>query len=417
MASRKRAQEPKSVLDQPRFDKSAVVVKLKNDPAAERSLCETLDRELPYVEQPLDRLLQAHADLQGEPVFVQADQSRARNRHVSWVLPTEVWSRSRSTEGVNWIDVPDPSTADEFLRQLKDDPRIAYADFFPVKYPIRSIPRPPNDRLFGKQWGLARCGFPLAWLKVEPAGAVPIPVAVIDTGCNPHVDLERPVTYTAPQNTKPGDRRGHGTCVTGVLAATRNNTSGITGGAVCALHVHQVFRGDTWDKREYIAALKGVATSGVRVVNISLASGDPHPLEDDLLEDCWNNGVVVVAATGNEGSSVPLYPAASPHVIAVGATDRDDARWARSSFGDHIWISAPGVGILTIHPRLKDRYVEEDGTSFAAPLVAAACVLILRRHPDLTPAGVKTLLAKLVHSPGGWNREIGHGRLDIGKLA
>jgi hypothetical protein len=90
------------------------------------------------------------------------------------------------------------------------------------------------------------------------------------------------------------------------------------------------------------------------------------------------------------GGSGPTYPAAFPSVVAVGATSRNDRRWPGSSTGSHIWISAPGEDILTTcNP---DTYVEQDGTSFATPMVSAAVWLMRRARPEWGVDKVRNML-------------------------
>jgi thermitase len=82
---------------------------------------------------------------------------------------------------------------------------------------------------------------------------------------------------------------------------------------------------------------------------------------------------VVVAAAGNKDTNDPTYPAASPGVIAVAATNKDDKRASFSNYGNWVDVAAPGVKILSTIPR---GYASWSGTSMATPHVSALAALL-----------------------------------------
>ena len=117
----------------------------------------------------------------------------------------------------------------------------------------------------------------------------------------------------------------------------------------------------------------------------------------------------MVAAAGNEGSCQPFYPASYAHCLAVGATDKEDARAFFSNYGPWVNIFAPGVDILSTTPSHSCLFSEYGvplnyaglmGTSMAAPQVAATAALLWSRYPSLTPAEVWDLLVKGAGSDG-----------------
>jgi hypothetical protein len=119
----------------------------------------------------------------------------------------------------------------------------------------------------------------------------------------------------------------------------------------------------------------------------------------------------VVAAAGNEASTTPVYPAAYPGVVGVGATDDGGhALTAYSNRGGWVDLAAPGAGILTTST-LEGGYASYDGTSFAAPFVAAAAGLVLAAHPAMSGTEVEARLRSGAARLGGvlW------GRLDAGR--
>ena len=131
-----------------------------------------------------------------------------------------------------------------------------------------------------------------------------------------------------------------------------------------------------------------------------------------------SSGIVVVASAGNQASSAPSYPAASPGVISVSAVDASEALAFYSSFGATIDVAAPGGdlsidqtgdgypdGVLsTLFDDLTGEFVYAfyQGTSMAAPHVSAVLALMFGANPDLTPGDIDALLAS-----GALTRDIG----------
>ena len=95
-----------------------------------------------------------------------------------------------------------------------------------------------------------------------------------------------------------------------------------------------------------------------------------------------HQGVVIVAAAGNDASNVPLYPAADPNCLGVAALDARDVKCTFSSWGPHIDLSAPGQDIKG--PFINDQFARWSGTSFATPFVAGTGALLLARIPTAT---------------------------------
>jgi serine protease AprX len=256
---------------------------------------------------------------------------------------------------------------------------------------------------------------------------------------------------TRLRDNAPGDGRGHGTFVASIAAG---DAPGYTGVAPKAKILPIDVMDDTGMARtsDVIAAcaylLANKSTYNVKVANFSLHSGTKNhfyydPL-DQAVEKLWFNGIVVVAAAGNYGSSagpsgVMYAPANDPFVITVGAADigtsssrRDDTYAPWSAYGyteDGFWkpeLGAPGrymVGAVpptsTLVGERPDHvvapgYMELSGTSFAAPVVAGAAADILALHPTWTPDQVKGALMLGAKAPGlAKGGQLGVGELDL----
>ena len=279
-----------------------------------------------------------------------------------------------------------------------------------------------------RQWALYRCGFPDVW-PVLDTGPDPGEIAVIDRGDKGlnHRELAGRVTR------KPGpsctSRAAHAAAVAAVIAARRDDHEGDAHGRMDGCCSARVRVYSAWDADERFdlgavrAALFEVARLKLPVVNLSFTISLPNPSHlDDAIAACVRDGVVVVAAmgSGNDRDDGSVYPAANPNVIAVGATNMEDRPASGSNTGRHMWLSAPGESILTVIGDGVFDYKYLSGSSFAAAMVTAAVWLARRRRPDLTPGDVRELLKLSAYRPDGipgHDSEIGHGRLDMRRLA
>ena len=318
---------------------------------------------------------------------------------------------------------------------------------------------PPNDPYVARQWYLGRDH---ALDTLDAAKQLfTVRVAVIDSGVDlGHPELKnRVVAHRSFVGGTVADTIGHGTFVAGEIAAIADNATGIAGLAPPArLVVAKVVRDDgTIPPRAEARAIRWSVRQGARVINLSLGStrdpSDPDvdafsQVERAAIEYAVRHGALVVAAAGN-GNDAPLkpwpyasYPAAFPHVLAVGAYGRLGGVPSFSNRDDRfVDLAAPGMDIFSLFPRpltapfaacfeqgysscaTKD-YRHADGTSFAAPQVSAAAALLFGESAALRPDQVSAIL-KLNASDAtpangcadcspGPDSLTGFGRLDVG---
>ncbi|RDV16869.1 protease [Pontibacter diazotrophicus] len=327
---------------------------------------------------------------------------------------------------------------------------------------IMAIPPPVST-----MWNLQKILWQQARALPNFRDANNIKVAVLDTGIEQtHPDLNGRVSrylfnYTGiPSASGNSDIIGHGTHVAGTIAALFGNNFGINGICNCQLHAYKIFddtpdfnsrRGEFVyyvDTAMYHRALAECIQQRVDVVNLSIGGGGaPSPQERTLFNTLLANGTTIVASMGNDrqaGSPIS-YPAAIQGVIAVGATNLDDTVAQFSNRGNHISIAAPGVAIWSTLPtypghfgfsaaigpngqpiigapkRRETAYDAWNGTSMAAPHVAAAVALLLANKGPMSPANVHTRLmqsADPVAGMGGLNHhpDFGAGRLNLLRL-
>lgn len=213
----------------------------------------------------------------------------------------------------------------------------------------------------------------------------------------------------------PFDEQGHGTSVGGVVAAV-NSTDGGPHGLAYASRLMALRAFDATGNAEeddVAAALLYAAMNGANVVNMSFGDGVDAPLMRAAVEAAAAMGCVLVASAGNSGTTSRQYPASYDDVIAVAATNDQDRRAPFSSTGSSVSMSAPGQGIETT--RAGGGYRTVNGTSFAAPFVAAAAALLREQHPDWTPHEVTGTLRQSSVDLGdrGWDPNFGDGRLQV----
>ena len=140
--------------------------------------------------------------------------------------------------------------------------------------------------------------------------------------------------------------------------------------------------------------LAWMAKQRVAVVNVSLV-GPPNQILQRLVERAIGQGVLIVAAVGNDGPAAPpLYPASWPGVVGVGAVDGKLRLLAEGARGPQVMVVAPGADMAAAASGTRG-FAPVRGTSFAAPLVAG---LLAGSYQSASPAGARDALARLVAS-------------------
>jgi thermitase len=308
---------------------------------------------------------------------------------------------------------------DKVLEALTHNPNVQFAE---PNYLLKELAI-PNDPWYidAPQWNLAMIGAPLAWDTTK--GSTSVVVAVIDSGLNAaHEDFAGKVVpgYNfIDNNTDTNDVTGHGTIVSGFIGAVTNNNKGIASLGWNTPIMPLRFRttegaGSVFNMAR---ALLYAADNGAKVVNISngyYGSG-PGSTMQEALNYAWNNGLVITAASGNDGKCCVQYPAAAENVIGVGAVNGGDV-WANfSSFGEGLDVVAPGQGVYATDR--NGSYGLVSGTSYASPHVAALAALLFSANPQLTNVQVMNIINTTALDKGtlGWDDQTGWGRIQADK--
>ena len=194
----------------------------------------------------------------------------------------------------------------------------------------------------------------------------------------------------------PMDVQGHGTHVSGIVAAVSNNEEGISGVAPKAKIMplragYSTGLSGMLKTSDILDAITYAINNDADVINMSFA-GQSLNIVEDVLSLAHSLGIVSVAASGNSGSSFKNYPAAFDTVISVGALSKNNYRAYFSNYGDWVDIYAPGVSIFSTLP--GNEYGFESGTSMASPVVAGLVALIKSKSKvqELSADEVKDIL-------------------------
>ena len=173
------------------------------------------------------------------------------------------------------------------------------------------------------------------------------------------------------------DPNGHGTEMAGIVAAATDNGKGIAGVGYAGVKVMPVTvlgADGTGQDSDVIAGVVWAVDHNADVILMSFSNPGFSPSLQDAIDYAWDNNVVVVAATGNDGSSTPTFPAGDRGVVGVSNTDMTDSLAPSSNYGDDTFLAAPGTDILTT--TAGGGYASVTGTSAAAAIVAGAAGLL-----------------------------------------
>ena len=320
--------------------------------------------------------------------------------------------------GVRIVRVP-AKAAEHVLAAFQAHGDVDYAE---LDFTARALGT-ANDPYFqsGQEWHIGKIQAPSAW--DFSTGSTSVIVAVVDTGVNArHPDIAGKVLpgYDFVNgDSDPSDDNGHGTAVAGVAAAATNNSVGISGVA-WANPVLPVKVLDASGSGTYSGIANGItyaAAHGARIINLSLGGTSSSKALQDAVNYAWNKNAVIVAAAGNDGNTVAVYPAACANVVAVSATNSSDLRPSWSNYGSYVDLSAPGENIVTLYG--ADAYAAWNGTSFASPVVAGVTALMASANVQLSNLQIVDLLLKNADDlgPAGYDVYSGYGRVNAYRAA
>lgn len=388
-------------------------------------------------------------------------------------------TKARALDQIVRISFPADADMDQLLAELRTDPHVKSADYAMV-HPVYVL---PNDPSFGTQWSLQDpqdndVDAPTAW-DITPGDSVVI-LGATDTGVqHDHPDLAGASPYTGgncfinwaeynglpstdddgngffddirgwdfvdvsgawpgedgtnPDN-NPMDFNGHGTHVSGIMAAMTNNVTGVAGMAggfysatrgckIMPLRIgwsqaHPTSGGEVGFVRMDFAAqaINYGVMMGVRVFNCSWGSSSDAAFRA-AVDNAVANGVSFAVAAGNDNSPGGGYLQARPDIINVASTTSSDTKSSFSNYGVYVDVSAPGSAIYNTYSfHGAATYGTLSGTSMAAPHVAGLVGLILSKNPELEKYRVDSIVMATTDNIDAINPtyagQLGSGRIN-----
>ncbi len=388
------------------------------------------------------------------------------------------WGSIRATRpnsiGVGTVQFSTGSPVDEMVQLLEQDPNVEYVEpVYPVKMAeasgltksfsgpaassVASSVYTPNDPKYTDQWGLAAINFEESRQYVSADDLDDVVIAVLDTGVDlGHADfapsLLLPGYDFVNSDNNPQDDHGHGTHVAGLAAAVANNGIGIAGvaGGAKILPVKVLNAAGEGTSDDIVDGIDWAVGHGADVINLSLGMGVPSVIVELAVDNAVRNGVIVIAASGNESNhwvtgengdlditanpvryaNPVAYPAAYANAVAVGAADWYSALSTNgdegfivadfSNTGPELDVVAPGVAILST--MLPNTYESLSGTSMATPLVSGLAALVLAGdsslRADATEERVNRVRSVIQETPldlgtAGLDSTFGYGLIDL----
>ena len=226
----------------------------------------------------------------------------------------------------------------------------------------------------------------------------------------------------------PIDRLGHGTHVASIIAA-RKNGSGMIGTAydatIIPIRVLYALNGlrSGGETDDIVNGIDHAITNNAHIINMSLGGSTSDVVLELAIQKAENNGVLVVAASGNENVDIDanqIVPAMYPTVLTVGAVDKNNDRAEFSNYGDSLDVMAVGVNVLGAYILEEAPYVLLPGTSMAAPFVSGIAALLQAyslKHANkrLRPNTLRALITQSAQRYPTHNPNIGYGTVDAGK--
>lgn len=335
------------------------------------------------------------------------------------------------------------------LKLLRSDPAVRWAE---PNWLLEASVVPDDPSYSRQRWHYEQIQLPAAW-DVDQ-GDPAVVVAVIDSGIRSlHPDLSPRLVpgkdFVRGANAADGDGIDdspedpgyagpggslifHGTHVAGTIAATGDNNEGVTGVSWTTrlMPVRVLGNNGSGSLADIVQGIRfaaglandsgDVPTNAADVINLSLgALRSCTQAEADVIAAARAAGVVVVAAAGNDATSLPASPASCSGAISVAAVNSANGRAFYSNYGSSVRLAAPGGdstdrdgdgfpdAVFSTHAALQGGSIVNTydfliGTSMAAPHVAGVVALMKSVNPTLTPAGIDAFLAA-----GAMTRDIG----------
>lgn len=242
-----------------------------------------------------------------------------------------------------------------------------------------------------------------------------VKVGIIDTGIRTdHPDLRVAGGISFVENSiSYEDDEGHGTHVAGIIGALDNEIGTVGAAPESELYAIKSLNNEgNGNLSDVIAGIDWAIQNNLDVINLSLTSDTGSYFLELVLEEAYNRGILVIAASGNAYTALPsnvdvLYPARYGSVIAVGAVNSSNKKSTFSYFGPSLEFVAPGESIYSTftQPDYEYRY----GTSMAAPYVSGIMALYIQAYPELTNKEIRQIAQGTAYDLGDPGKDNSYG--------
>lgn len=322
------------------------------------------------------------------------------------------------------VEFADPNEREAILNILERQSFITFAEKVPV-YRTSIVPNDPAYSDPQKNWHLLQIQAAQAWDITQ--GCAGMKIAIVDDAVRTsHEDLAAKIFVNAgeiPGNGIDDDLNGyiddvsgydvadgdgnvnppassvsatfftHGTHVAGIAAGNTNNGTGMASIGFNTRILPVKVKSDNETVPGLLnSPMQGVEyaiASGADVINISWGSYSHSQAHQLLFNTAYSYGQIVVAAAGNDGVNLLMYPAAYQHVIAVAASDATNDGASFTNATTEVDVFAPGTSIWSSLADADNSYGFFSGTSLSTPIVSGLAALMMCHDPNFTPDGIR----------------------------
>lgn len=349
------------------------------------------------------------------------------NEQFSKNISSHILTRKKINYNTEIITFNDESNLDLIINELQKNKTIKNIE----KDTLLKIPNEEQMSIFFKQFNFTTTGYPkdhfynlqwyLQYLKLNKIWnqinmpTNPVIVGVIDTGIETkHEDLLNkihPEGYNfILNNNNIYDSHGHGTTVSGIIAAETNNylgISGITGELDIKLLPLQVSEDGLIKTSNCIKAINYAIEKNADIVNMSFSSSYNSEILNQTIQNAINHGIIFIAGSGNNGYNNYHYPASYDNVISVGSIDQNENISYFSNYNDKIDLVAPGEMIYTT--TIGNSYDYKKGTSYSTAIITGIVAILKSINPNLTQQEIYDILITTADDKGDVGKDIYYG--------
>lgn len=190
---------------------------------------------------------------------------------------------------------------------------------------------------------------------------------------------------------------GHGTMVAGIVHLVAPTAK--------ILPLKAFSANGTGNASDIVRAIYFAAAHGSKVLSMSFSFGNSMSAMSDAISYVNSQGVICVAAAGNNGQAIEVYPASFSQVMGVASTSDEDTLSTFSNWGSQVeWVAAPGENIVSTYP--FDVYASSSGTSFSTPFVSGTAALLVNMYSGVNQSTAATAIGHATYTSPQLNQGV-----------